>query len=185
MYNFNKILVTLDHTDLDKELIEAAAFISLLAKTKEVHFINVIKNVNIPKDIKKEFPNLIKDALRDRKNEIQRIVDRYFVSKDSKIKIEIKSGQATKSILKYSATQDIDLILLGRKNDDTGDGVIIQRLARRAGSRARTGYPGTPRAGPRCTGRTGRRSAAGSPGSRVCCRSGRCSRTAGCSAASK
>jgi len=133
MYNFNKILVALDHTDLDKELIEASAFLSLLAHTEEVHFIHVIKNVDIPKSIKKEFPNLIKDALRDRKDEIQRNVDRYFVNKKSKIKIEIKSGQVTKSILKYSATQDIDLILLGRKNNDNGGGVIIQRLARRAG----------------------------------------------------
>ncbi|UXP31711.1 universal stress protein [Reichenbachiella agarivorans] len=133
MKSFKKILVALDHTDLDKELIRTASFISKIAKSEEVLFINIIKSTNIPEQIKKEFPNLINDALKERKQDIQLIIDRYFDNPDTKIKVEIKSGQPTKYILKHSASNDTDLIIIGRKNEKKGGGVLIHRVARRAG----------------------------------------------------
>lgn len=133
MYTFDKILVTLDHTDLDKELITAASLIAKLSNTKKITFMNVIKNMNVPNSIKKEFPNIVEDSLKERKSEIERDVDRYFAYNKEIAHVEIKVGQATKSIVKFSAKNDIDLIVVGRKNSsDSGtDGVIIQRLARR------------------------------------------------------
>ncbi|PIB35463.1 hypothetical protein BFP72_08690 [Reichenbachiella sp. 5M10] len=132
MNRFKRILVALDHTDMDKELIRAASFISSLAKSEEVLFINVIKNIQVPDHIKKEFPNLMQDALKERKEDIQLSVDRYFENQETKAVIEIKAGQPTKSILKNSASEEIDLIIMGRKNEKPGGGVIIHRVARRA-----------------------------------------------------
>ncbi|MBU2913082.1 MULTISPECIES: universal stress protein [Reichenbachiella] len=133
MDSFKKILVALDHTDIDKQLIKAASFLSTLAKSEEVLFINVIKSTNIPDQIKKEFPNLMEDALKERQAAIKLKVDQYFENNNTKVRIEIKSGQPTKSILKYSATKKIDLIIIGRKNEHKGGGVLIHRIARRAG----------------------------------------------------
>ncbi|MCV9385895.1 universal stress protein [Reichenbachiella ulvae] len=133
MKSFKKILVALDHTDIDKELIKAASFISTLAKSEEVRFINVIKNTNIPEHIKKEFPNLMEDALKDRNKEIALKVDQHFENDSCKTIIEITSGQPTKCILKYSAGKNTDLIIMGRKNEKKGGGVLIHRVARRAG----------------------------------------------------
>lgn len=133
MYNFNKLLIILDQSDHDKELIEAASLLSQLAKTNEVHFINIIENANIPSAVKKEFPNLMKDAMNERKNQLQRDIDRYYTYKDSKILIDIESGHETKSILRYSAKKDVDLIIMGRKSKRSGSDVLVQRLARRAG----------------------------------------------------
>jgi len=132
MYKFEKILVALDHTDLDKELIYATSMIAKLAGTKTVKFINVIKELNVPAAIKQEFPNIIDDALVERKKEIQREIDRYYIHNNSKVQVEIKSGQPTKAILKFSASKEVDLIIVGRKNEKAGGGVIISRLARRA-----------------------------------------------------
>lgn len=132
MYKFEKILVALDHTDMDKELIQATSTIAKLADTKKVKFINVIKDLNVPASIKKEFPNIIKDALEERKKEIEREIDRYYTHDKSRVIVEIKSGQPTKAILKYSASKEVDLIIVGRKNEKDGGGVIINRLARRA-----------------------------------------------------
>lgn len=132
MYKFEKILVALDHSDIDKELIYATSLIAKLADTQVVKFINVIKDLNVPATIKKEFPNIIDDALNERKKEIEREIDRYYTHDKSKVKVEIKSGQPTKAILKYSASKDVDLIIVGRKNEKEGGGVIIHRLARRA-----------------------------------------------------
>ncbi|UXX78546.1 universal stress protein [Reichenbachiella carrageenanivorans] len=132
MYKFETILVALDHTDLDKELIFATAMIAKLAEAKSVKFINVIKDLNVPAAIKKEFPNIIHDAMEERKKEIKREIDRYYTEDKSIVKVEIKSGQPTKSILKFSASKEVDLIIVGRKNEKPGGGVTISRLARRA-----------------------------------------------------
>lgn len=132
MYNFNKILIILDQSDHDKELIEAASLISHLAGSKEVHFINVIENTNIPAAIKKEFPNLMQDAMDDRKEQLQRDIDQYYTYKDADLTIDIESGQSTKAILRYSAKTNVDLIIMGRKSKRSGSDVLVQRLARRA-----------------------------------------------------
>ncbi|WP_422358999.1 universal stress protein [Reichenbachiella sp.] len=132
MYKFEKILVALDHSDLDKELIYSASMIAKLAGTKQVKFINVIKDLNVPAAVKKEFPNIINDALAERKKEIEREIDRYYIHNDSKVSVEVNSGQPTKAILKFSASKEVDLIIVGRKNEKPGGGVTISRLARRA-----------------------------------------------------
>lgn len=133
MYRFNNILVALDNTDLDAELISATSMIATLSGAKKVKFIHVIKDLNIPSAVQKEFPNLITDALNERKEHIQREIDRYCTLESIEVKLEITTGQATKQIIKYSANEDTDLIIVGRKNEKTGGGVIVSRLARRAG----------------------------------------------------
>lgn len=129
---FQKILVALDNSDMDVKLIESASFISKLNQSSEVQFINVIKNANVPDQILKEFPNLLDDAIDERKQNIQLKIDQYFTNSSADIKLTIKHGQPTKHILKYSANESTDLIILGRKNEKKGGGTIINRIARRA-----------------------------------------------------
>ena len=132
MYSFNKILVALDHTDLDKELVEAASFISTLAHTTDVYFINVVKDLNIPKSIKKEFPDMLSNAVQERTMDIEKVIKEVFKNKHAKTHIEIKSGNPTRAILKYSIQKKIDLILVGRKKKRKEGGTLINRLARKA-----------------------------------------------------
>lgn len=129
---FAKILVTLDNSEMDVRLIESASFISKLNQSSEVQFMNVIQNANVPDQILKEFPNLMDDAIEERKEKIRLNIDQYFANNNTTIKLVIKHGQATKCILKHSANENIDLIILGRKNEKKGGGIIINRVARRA-----------------------------------------------------
>lgn len=132
MYKFNHILVSLDHSDIDEELIEAASFLSGISETNKITFLNVIKDVSIPEEVIKEFPNLIANALLERKKEIEGIVDQYFDNKKAQIVLEILSGPPTKVIMKYCDDQSVDLIMVGRKNEKRNGGVLINRLARRS-----------------------------------------------------
>lgn len=132
MYAFNKILVAIDHSPLDKELIDAASFISTLSKTKDIYFINVVKDLNIPKSIKKEFPDILSNAVQERTGEIDKLVKENYNYKQAKQHIEIKSGNPLRAILKFSIEKNIDLILVGRKSNRKDGGIIINRLARKA-----------------------------------------------------
>lgn len=133
MYKFNKVLVGLDHSAMDKDLIKAASELCILSGTKEIFFINVIKDFDLPDSLKKEFPDLVDKALEERRIDIQKAVDQYFDCAEVKIAINVivEQGSVTKTLLKLSAKQKVDLFILGRKNDRKA-GVLITRIARRA-----------------------------------------------------
>ncbi len=133
MYKFNRILVGLDNTQIDKDLIQAASDLCVLSGTKEVFFINVIKEFDLPDSLKKEFPDLVSRAIVERKNELNASVEKYFKYEDAKIAINVlvEQGSVTKTVLKIAAKEKIDLIVLGRKNEKKA-GVLVTRIARRA-----------------------------------------------------
>ncbi len=44
MYKLEKILIGLDQSDMDADLVKAAAYISNVADTREIYFFNVIRD---------------------------------------------------------------------------------------------------------------------------------------------
>lgn len=137
MYKYSRILVGLDHTEMDDKLIEVTSYISQLSGPKKVYFINIIKDVNLPENIQKEFPHLLEQAIEERKAELQQKIDQLFPiqSQSTSITVDVivQEGQVGKAILSLAAKYAIDLIVLGRKNEKKNGGVLITRIARRAG----------------------------------------------------
>ena len=70
MKNYQKIMVCLDQSERDVNLIKAASKICELSP-REITFVNVLRDFDLPEAMKKEFPNFMKKALKDRKNEIR------------------------------------------------------------------------------------------------------------------
>ncbi|MEO9873012.1 universal stress protein [Ekhidna sp.] len=124
-----KIVVCLDHTDMDQGLIENACVLSLVAGTTEITFLNVIKDFNLPDSVLKEFPNLLEKALEERKLEIKELISKYFKC-DTPTKILVKQGSETKEILKVANESKSDLLIIGRKK--VSDSVLSTRIARRS-----------------------------------------------------
>ncbi|XOV95114.1 MAG: universal stress protein [Bacteroidota bacterium] len=135
MYKFSKILVGLDLSELDKSLMEAASKISILSGSKEVYFINVIRDFSIPEKLLKEFPDLIDRAIEERRQSIQEEVSKYFKHEDAHVvvKVLIEQGPVTKSFMKLISQYKIDLVVLGKKHEKDAGGVLVSRIARRAG----------------------------------------------------
>lgn len=129
MERFKKILVCLDQTSLDIDLIHATGKICELSP-REVTFINVIREFNLPEEMMKEFPNFMESALEERKSEIRETLKEHFTWPDVDVKIEIVQGHPAKAILKFANHNDFDLIISGRRRE--GLGVVRSRLARRS-----------------------------------------------------
>ena len=124
-----KVIVCLDHTDMDQELIKNACEISKIAGTTEITFLNVIKDFNLPESVLKEFPDLMDKALTERESEIQSLVSKHFTC-DVPTNVWVKPGSLTKEILSAADKIKSDLIVLGRKK--TSDSVLSTRIARRS-----------------------------------------------------
>ena len=128
------ILVALDHTEMDGALVQLSAFIADTAGSESVSFFHVVRFLDIPVQVLKEFPHLIDNALSDRKKEIEATVKENFDSKKVvQTEVAIERGQPTKNILQWAEKKDIDVIIIGRKEKQKGSGILSHRLARRAG----------------------------------------------------
>lgn len=133
MYQIKKLIVCLDQSDLDDTLVRFASFVSQVNQTKKIYFTNVIRNLQIPKEVLEEFPNLIDNMVEERKRQMKEVVDKNFVKKgEIEFSFVVKEGQLSKKILKLAHEKSVDMIIIGRKVTLPGTGVVSQRLARRA-----------------------------------------------------
>lgn len=134
MYKLDKILIGLDQSDMDVDLVKAAAYICNVSDTKEIYFINVIRDFSMPDELLQEFPDLLKKGIEDRRAAMEQVISDHFeCKKEPKIHYIVEKAQPTKAFMKLIEEEDIDLVLVGRKRDKKGGGIVIHRLARRAG----------------------------------------------------
>ena len=133
MYLIKKLIVCLDQSPLDQTLVQYAEFIAQVNQTKKIYFVNVIKNLTIPKEVIEEFPNLVDNMINERKEAMETVVTENFKnSKGISLNYVVKEGSLSKKILKLAEEKSADMILIGRKVELPGTGVASQRLARRA-----------------------------------------------------
>lgn len=133
MYLIKKLIVCLDQSPLDQTLVQYAEFIAKVNQTKKIYFVNVIKNLTVPKEVLEEFPNLVENMINERKESMEAIVKENFKNtKGISFNFVVKEGSLSKKILKLSEEKSADMILIGRKVKLSGTGVASLRLARRA-----------------------------------------------------
>jgi nucleotide-binding universal stress UspA family protein len=133
MYQIKKLIVCLDQSELDETLVKFASFISNVNHTKKIYFTNVIRNLNIPKEVLDEFPLLIDNMVEERKEHMKKVVEQHFgPAGEAEFSYVVKDGQLSKKILKLAHEKSADMIIVGRKVELPGTGVVSQRLARRA-----------------------------------------------------
>ncbi|WP_296699748.1 universal stress protein [Algoriphagus sp.] len=133
MYLIKKLIVCLDQSPLDQTLVQYAEFIAKVNQTKKIYFVNVIKNLTVPKEVLEEFPNLVENMINERKESMEAIVKENFKNtKGISFSFVVKEGSLSKKILKLSEEKSADMILIGRKVKLSGTGVASLRLARRA-----------------------------------------------------
>ncbi|SHO59659.1 universal stress protein [Algoriphagus zhangzhouensis] len=133
MYLIKKLIVCLDQTTLDKTLIQYASFVAKVNQTKKVYFVNVIKNLSVPKEVLEEFPNLVENMINERQEAMETVVKENFGNtKNISLNYIVKEGSLSKKVLKLAEEKSADMIIIGRKVDLPGTGVASLRLARRA-----------------------------------------------------
>lgn len=126
-------MVLLDMSVMDETLLKYASYISDTSTATKVYFVNIIKNIHLPEEVLKEFPDLEKKALEERKDVIKNRVKKFFTP-EHHIETEylIEFGTHLRTILILAEKESIDLIMIGQKKTVPGSGVLAQRLARRA-----------------------------------------------------
>lgn len=131
MFPIKRVLVALDLTEMDKQLIDYTSYLTEILSIDAIYFFHVAPSLEIPEEVLKEFPGLLAPTDESLEKIIQDKIDEHLkCDENTQIKIEIREGNAEDKILKWSDIKDIDLIVTGRKENLKGSGLLPGRLAR-------------------------------------------------------
>ena len=133
MQPIRKILVALDHSSLDSELVDYAQFFVSISEVTDVHFMHEVQ-FNVSSQMKKEFPNLEKETIEQRKKEIAEVISDHFKPKrEVKTKFTVTNeANSIKPLLRAIRAGEIDMVMVGSKDPKHGGGTFTHRLARRS-----------------------------------------------------
>ena len=129
MIDIKKVLVGLDFSPLDKQLISYAAFIGDLLGIEKVYFIHISKSLDLPAYLKNEYPELKNPKDEILKADMIKEVEKHF-NPSSKIEtiFEVKEGNAGEKILKWANIKIVDLVLMGIKSKLKGAGILPGKM---------------------------------------------------------
>ncbi len=131
MEKLNRLMVGLDLSEMDTTLINYAAFLCSGFPVEKIYFIHVEKSLDIPEEI-----------LQDTGSSFIPADERLCAMLEEKIKpvfdalpnvqtrVQVVEGQPLKELLRWSKLKSVDLILVGRKLQLRGSGVLPEKLLR-------------------------------------------------------
>lgn len=133
MYRYNKLLVALNLSNMDKTVIKYAEKISHMAKSEKIYYLHVTQNLNIPKEVLQEYPHLLHPlddfALRKMQKTVKEGSGGHH---QTKTVYDVAEGSPLVEILHQITSNDIDMLLVGRKTNATETRRIPIKLARKA-----------------------------------------------------
>lgn len=133
---FERILVGLDLSDADKNILKSIAALIPALGAKTVYFFHVMPDFSMPADIEVEFHKLfapeypVDEKIRDK---IARDVAEYFGEAPGvDLHIEVVEGRPFLKMMHWIDVKDIDLLVVGQKQPREGSGIVARRVARQA-----------------------------------------------------
>ncbi len=137
MYELKKIVVSVDLSELDEEVIRYASVITEIMDADRIYFVYIAKNLNLPKEVAKNYSDVLAPVDETIKHEVKATVETYFSErKDTKSTIEVMEGNPTDKLLKYIRRKDADLVICGRHANKANIKVNIRRIAELSGCSA-------------------------------------------------
>lgn len=132
-FQLKKILVCLDLSEMDEPLLKFTSYIARMMDSDRIYFVHVAKNLDMPDEIRKKYPDLFAPVDETLEKEIEFSVKQYFQAPENcSLEIEVREGNPSDMVLKIADQKDVDLIVLGKKNEFAGKGILPGRLAKSA-----------------------------------------------------
>jgi len=131
MYKIERLLVALDLTKMDEVLVKYTSHLAQFLKSEKVYFIHIAKDLELPEELKKNYPDLLAPTDESMMDSMKKVVDKYWET-DCKceISIEVKEGDPSEQILKWVDIKNVDMMVMGRKKELKGGGIMPHKVAK-------------------------------------------------------
>lgn len=132
MYKYKRLMVALDFTLMDKTLIEYTAELAKLIKPEKIYFVNAQQRMEHANDLIADYPELITPVDERLEDKLRAVVAEHFTGLDQfDTGYQILDGPPMEELLEWTDIKNIDLLIVGRKRELRGSGVMPQRLTRK------------------------------------------------------
>ncbi|MDN3671062.1 universal stress protein [Echinicola jeungdonensis] len=131
---FTRIMVGLDLSEMDDELIEYVSnYVKVNKKVKTIYFVHVVNDLELPDNIQKKYGDFLIPNDETIKYEMKQEVNKYPDSFNNvDIQYEVLEGSPLKQLLHWSRVKLIELIIAGKKIHESGTGIVMEKLARKS-----------------------------------------------------
>ncbi len=131
---FRRILVALDLSSLDEDLIRYTEFLSKIYQPEDIYFVHVAPELTAELDFAVRFqdlPALVKPIDEELTANIRRRIMRYFNEPVlPHIHVEVLEGRPQEQVTHWATVKNVDLVVLGRHRGNLDTTVLIKRLVR-------------------------------------------------------
>jgi len=133
MYRFNKLMIAVNFNSADHSLLAYSSHVAKLAKSSKIYFVHFAENLEIPTEIRDQYPSLIQPLDEFALRQMEDLAMQYFADrKDLQISFEVGEGDQVNNMLRLIKIKDIDLVLVGKNSDTPNDHYLGEKLARKA-----------------------------------------------------
>lgn len=125
-----RLLINLDLTELDTNLMEYAAFFCDKMDIKHLLLIHNMLIEEPPEELKKLYPELEEPLEMIVQREIEENINRFFHQADLQIEVQIFQNENISDIVKWVRKQNVDISLVGKKVVSEGQGFYSVQFLR-------------------------------------------------------
>lgn len=133
MESFSRVLVALDNSPMDQFLVRHARKVADLFKVEKMHFVHIIPELGLPKDVQTEF--LKRFASETPFDEQVRgvlekvVVENWGTGSPSEWNLDIIVGRPYSQLMSLLDDMNIGTLVVGQKLYSSGSGINARKLA--------------------------------------------------------
>jgi len=128
MYNFKRLMVCLDQSDMDDTLIKAAAEYAKFGKADNIYFVTVVKSLEVPEAVNEAYPELKLPLDESLELKMRNQIQVEYDNSECDFHFDVLEGDPTHQIIRWAQVKEIDLIVLGKKQYHIGKGVTSRNI---------------------------------------------------------
>lgn len=130
---FSKAMIGLDLTEMDDNLINKTAVLIKFLGIEKCYFLHVAKNLEIPQEILEKYPDLIDPTDESVEKIIQDKLKECNFPEEVETEVFVEEGNhPLDTFLRWAKIKDVDLVIMGRKDDLPGNGVLADGVAKKS-----------------------------------------------------
>lgn len=130
MKKFEKWMVAIDVNKSEGNLLKNVSQLANQFTPKEIHVVHVSKELDIPKEVLMDIPDLMMPDIKEAKSQLEDMVAKFF-HPEQPVQIHVFSGNQLTELLRFENKKNIDLAVLGRR-DMNKVGVLSKKVVRKS-----------------------------------------------------
>ena len=136
MATYKRIMVGLDFSQADQVLIEYTKMINDILNPNVIYFVHAEEDLDLPPEVLEQLGvDTVKPSDESLQEKLETLVAEQIQSdSDTDVICQVVEGSAFEGMLHWAHIKDIDLLIVGKKHKENGQGVLPQKLARKIDS---------------------------------------------------